>query len=184
MNDAFPLNEKTRLIIAQLEKTRHPKIDDDMLPLVNAINLFLGVMSGENCVGHGLMFPHLEFYIDGSPESLNGLGIISHVAGEYDWAIFVSNRGILRGKTIHFVLCPKISFSKANSENNFNLFMGRSSDKSELQIEVNKILLIGNKIQFLSRNDRSGFSQALGISIPIRFPSEVSQRFNENADEE
>ncbi|MCK5685530.1 hypothetical protein KAJ27_15470 [bacterium] len=141
---ALKLNEKTKKIIEKIKLSGQPPVDEYMLPLINAINSLEGVQTDINCDGHGKIYPHLYLCLDGTSESVNGLGIIAHAAKYYHWKVTIVPMGHGEEKQIHFALAPLNAFRFSK---NAGICNSEVQSVEEWKREIGNIKMISAKIR-------------------------------------
>jgi hypothetical protein len=151
------INEKTKYLIEKLSKSIIDEpIDEKIIPLINAINEFDGIQTDVCCEGHGVYFPYLFFTIDGSKESLSGLGLISHFGKEFNWLVNVVTTGKEK-KQFYFAFIP-IKIYSYNSGSNVIKVKG---NKDDIESERNKISFLSETIYKYAKNEKSELRKPL-----------------------
>lgn len=160
------INEKTKILVNKLNNSIIDEpIDELMIPLINAINEFIGITTDVCCEGHNISFPYLFFCIDGSMESLSGLGIIAHAVKSLDWVITIQSMGNEK-KQFYFSLTPIKTFAYSLDSKIIKI----KASEEVIKFERNKILELAEKIYFYAqKKEQSSLRKPILKSIEIKY---------------
>lgn len=160
------INKKTKILIGKLNKSLIDEpIDELMSPLINAINEFSGITTDVCCEGHNINFQYLFFCIDGSMESLSGLGIIAHAVKSLDWVITIQSMGNEK-KQFYFSLTHIKTFTYSVDSNVIKI----KTSEEIIKFERNKILEVAEKIyNYAKKKEQSSLRKPIFSSIEIKY---------------
>lgn len=129
------LNHKTQFIHDKLRKsTIWTEVDESLLPLINSLNSLPGITTDVSCEGHQKYYPYLYFLLDGSVESLQSLGVISHCASQSGWIVVGQTLNDIEEISIYFALVPDSAAAKSRTKSLIKLeLLGEDRDRDFYQ---------------------------------------------------
>ena len=104
-DDSLELNEKTKRAMEKLDGGNVP-MDQNVIPLLNAINSLDGIRTRSSCGGHPDRYPSVLVWADGTEKSMASLCILVHALKSYHWKLVAMPVGAIGDLHLDFMIMP------------------------------------------------------------------------------